>query len=134
MADLKGQLDAAKGGDDEEVEDDEEGLSEEEIKALKKQLTAVKKELKKLMDQVSQRLVKARRALTATQTQALVVGILREDLATQVDRYIAAHRAEVVTAFETWWDKYRVTSEEIDAAQQAAANRLAAFLREMGLA
>ncbi len=131
-ADLKGQLDAAKGSDDEEAEDDEAGPSEEEIKALKKQLTGVKKELKKLMDQVSLRLVKARKALTATETQALVVGILREDLATQVDRYIAAHRAEIVAAFECWWDKYRVTLGELEASRAAARTKLGSFLVKLG--
>lgn len=132
VADLKGQLDAAKGSDEEEDGGDEEGLSEEEIKALKKQLSAVKKELKKLMDQVSQRLVKARRALTATQTQALVLGILREDLSTQVDRYIATHRAEVVAAFEVWWDKYRVTLGELEASREGARTKLEGFLVELG--
>jgi type I restriction enzyme M protein len=131
-ADLKGQLDAAKGSDDEESDDEEEGLSEDEIKALKKQLTTVKKELKKLMDQVSQRLVRARKALTATETQALVVGILREDLATQVDRYIAAHRAEIVVAFETWWDKYRTTLGELEGAREGARQNLDRFLVELG--
>ncbi len=131
-ADLKGQLDAAKGSDDEEADDDEEGLSEEEIKALKKQFTAVKKELKKLMDQVSQRLVKARKSLTATGTQALVVGILREDLATQLDRYVAAHRAEVVAGFEMWWDKYQVTLGELETIRDAASQNLEGFLVELG--
>jgi type I restriction enzyme M protein len=131
-ADLKAQLDAAKGGDDEEAEDDEEGLSEEEIKALKKQLTAVKKELKKLMDQVSLRLVKARKALTATETQALVVGILREDLSSQVNRYIAAHRVVIVSAFECWWDKYRVTLGELEASRDAARTKLGSYLVELG--
>ncbi len=131
-ADLKGQLDAAKGTDDENDCDEEEGLSEEEIKALKRQLTALKKELKKLMDQVSQRLVKARAALTQAEVQALVLGILREDLATQLDRYIAAHRSKIVAAFETWWDKYRVTLGELEASRDAARTKLEDFLVELG--
>ncbi len=129
-ADLKGQIDAAKSGDDEEG-DEEEGLSEDEIKELKQQLKAVKKDLKKLMDQVSQRLVKARKALSSPQVQALVLGILREDLATQVDRYIAAHRAEIVAAFETWWDKYRVTLGELEASRDAARLKLERFLIDL---
>jgi type I restriction enzyme M protein len=131
-ADLKGQLDAAKGSDDEDGDDEEEGLSEEEIKALKRQLTVVKKELKKLMDQVSQRLVKARKALTATETQALVLGILRGDLATQVNRHIAAHRADIVAAFEMWWEKYRITLGELEASRDAARTKLEGFLVELG--
>jgi len=131
-ADLKGQIDAAKGGDEDEEGDDEEGLSEEEIKALKKQLTTVKKDLKRLMDQVSQRMVKARNALTAAQVQTLVLGILREDLGTQLDRYIAAHRVEIVSAFETWWDKYRITLGELEASRDAVRTKLESFMVELG--
>jgi type I restriction enzyme M protein len=131
-ADLKGLIDAAKSTDDEDGGDEEEGLSEDEIKELKRQLIAVKKDLKKLMDQVSQRLVKARKTLGAAQIQTLVLGILREDLATQVDRYIAAHRAEIVAAFETWWDKYRVTLGELETSRDAARTKLEGFLVELG--
>jgi type I restriction enzyme M protein len=131
-ADLKGQIDAAKGGSDEDDGGDEEGLSEEEVKALKKQLTAVKKELSRLMNQVSQRLFQARRGLPTPAVKALVLGILREDLSAQVDRYIAAHRADVVAAFEMWWDKYRVTLGELEASREAARNKLESFLVELG--
>jgi type I restriction enzyme M protein len=131
-ADLKGQLDAAKGGDEEEDGEAEEGLSEEEIKALKKQFAALKKELKKLMDQVSQRLVRARAALTQAEVQALVLGVLREDLATQLERYIAAHRSEIVAAFETWWDKYRVTLGELESSRDSIRTTLGGFLVELG--
>ena len=131
-ADLKGQIDAAKSTDEDEGGDEEEGLSEEEIKALKKQLTAVKKDLRWLMEQVSKRLVKARKALGSAEVQTLVLGILREDLANQMDRYIAAHRAEVVAAFETWWDKYRVTLGELEASRDAARTKLEGFLVELG--
>ena len=131
-ADLKGQIDAAKSSDDEDGGDEEEGLTEDEIKDLKRQLTAVKKEVKKLMDQVSQRLVKARKALDTGDVQALVLGILRQDLATQVDRYVAAHRAEIVTSFEVWWDKYRITLGELEASRDAARTKLEGFLVELG--
>ncbi|OQA30012.1 MAG: hypothetical protein BWY56_02586 [Acidobacteria bacterium ADurb.Bin340] len=131
-ADLKGRIDAAKSTDEDEEGDEEEGLSEEEIKELKKELTAIKKVLKRLMDQVSQRLVRARRALGSAEVQTLVLGILREDLANQMDRYIATHRAEVVAAFETWWDKYRVTLGELEASRDAARTKLEGFLVELG--
>jgi len=131
-ADLKGQIDAAKSTDEDEGDDEGEGLSEDEIKALKKQLTSVKKDLKWLMDQVSKRLVKARKALGSAEVQALVLSILREDLANQMDRYIATHRAEAVAAFESWWDKYRTTLGELETSRDAARTRLEGFLVELG--
>jgi type I restriction enzyme M protein len=132
QADLKGQIDAAKGTDEDEGGDEAEGPTEEEIKALKRQLAAVKKDLKRLMDQVSQRLVKGYKALGSAEVQALVLDILREDLANQLERYIATHRTEVVAAFQTWWDKYRVTLGELEAARDAARSKLEGFLVELG--
>lgn len=132
QADLKGQIDAAKNTDEEETGDEAEGLTEEEIKALKKQLTATKKDLKRLRDQVSQHLVKGRKALGGAKVQALVLDILRGDLANQLERYITFHRTEVVAAFETWWDKYRVTLGELETARDAARTKLEGFLVELG--
>ena len=71
-------------------------------------------------------------ALTDCGVRALVLGILRENLTNQLDRYIAAHRAEVVAAFETWWDKYRVTLGELEASRDAARTKLEGFLVELG--
>jgi type I restriction enzyme M protein len=50
----------------------------------------------------------------------------------QLDRYVAAHRSEVVAAVEMWWDKYRVTLKHIEADRDSAATRLTAFLRDLG--
>lgn len=62
----------------------------------------------------------------------LVLGILRSDLDTILGRYVASHRQEVVAAFETWWEKYRVTLTRIEEERDAAAEKLRGFLGGLG--
>lgn len=49
-----------------------------------------------------------------------------------VERYIAAQRKQIVAAFENWWDKYRVTLNEIEHKRDAAAEALQGFLKGLG--
>ena len=49
-------------------------------------------------------------------------------------RYVADHRQQVVAAFESWWDKYRVTLTSIEQERDAAAAKLRGFLVELGYA
>jgi type I restriction enzyme M protein len=57
---------------------------------------------------------------------------LHNALLRSVDGKIAAQRKAVVAAFETWWDKYRVTLTEIEGKRDAAAQTLQGFLRGLG--
>ncbi|WVV47779.1 hypothetical protein THH46_27820 [Pseudomonas sp. NA13] len=49
-----------------------------------------------------------------------------------VERYIADQRKQIVAAFEDWWDKYRVTLNEIEQKRNAAAEALHGFLKGLG--
>ena len=55
-----------------------------------------------------------------------------DNLNNVIQRYIAAQRKQIVTAFENWWDKYRVTLNEIEQKRDAAALGLQGFLRGLG--
>lgn len=136
-ADLQSQLEATDKKTDEEAEDteldeEEEARSEEEIKALKKELTSAKKSVKSLRSELARRLKEARNALLAGQCERLALDIARQDLAAQLERYVTAHRGEVIDAVENWWDKYRVTLRDIGAEQAERARRLDEFARELG--
>jgi len=105
---------------------------EAEIKALKKELASIRKTLKALKAELLKRLGQARAVLTAEQCQLLVLNIASDDLATQLERYVAAHRQQVIAAVENWWDKYKVTLRDIEAERDVAVKRLAKFVRELG--
>ncbi|WP_157636092.1 hypothetical protein, partial [Burkholderia ubonensis] len=55
--------------------------------------------------------------------------ILHNDMRAIVERYIVTQRKAIVAAFESWWDKYRVTLTEIEGRRDKAAQALQGFLR-----
>jgi type I restriction enzyme M protein len=138
-AELDAAIKGAIGGDDEEDEngettDEEAQLSEEQLKALKSELSAVKKKLKTKEADFTKRLKEARAELDEHAGRELVLGILRADLDASLGRYVADHRQQIVAAFESWWDKYRVTLASIEEERDAAAAKLRGFLGELGYA
>jgi type I restriction enzyme M protein len=135
-ATLKGaNSDDEEGGEAEEAGDEsEEQLSEEELAGLKKQLAATKKAVKAKQEAFTHKLKDARVALREPSARDLVLGILRSDLDTILNRYVTAHRQQVVAAFENWWDKYRIPLNRIEEKREAAAEKLRGYLGGLGYA
>ena len=67
--------------------------------------------------------------LSPEQAAELLLTILHNDMRAIVERHMAAQRKAIVTAFENWWDKYRVTLTEIEGKRDAAAQALQGFLK-----
>jgi type I restriction enzyme M protein len=137
LAETQGRLDAASQlSDDEHEEGDtpENLLGEADLPALKKDVTAAKKNLKTLRSGFLERLEEATAALSENDSRRLALGIAREDLQAQLERYVAAHRREIVAALENWWDKYRVSIREIEVGRVASAEALERFIGELGYA
>lgn len=134
----KAELDAkikaatAKPEEGEEEEDDTDPVDEKQIKAWKKELAEVKKTLKAKKDQFTAELNKGVDDLTEERAAELLLKILHDDMQKILTRYIAAQRGQIVTAFENWWDKYRVTLTEIEGARAQATDKLAEFLNGLG--
>jgi type I restriction enzyme M protein len=134
-ADLEGQIETAKPSDEEgddaaEAEDDRP--TEEQLKAIKKDLAAMRKDIKKLEAALLDRLDEVRAGLGAVEIQAMVLDLFHADLAVQLDRYVGAHRQQIVEAVENWWDKYKVTLQDIEGERDGAARRLKKYLDELG--
>ncbi len=108
------QLAAHKAALDDENGDPDALLDEETLKTLKKNLKLVKQQIKALKDKLIAHTEQARAALLPDDCRALVMDMTHDDLAAQLERYIAAHRAKVVATVENWWDKYRVSLDEIE--------------------
>ncbi|MCU0533940.1 MAG: hypothetical protein MUD14_08590 [Hydrococcus sp. Prado102] len=103
-------------------------------KEIKTRLNAAKKELRQLKTQLVARFGEARQGLSEDACQKLVLGIFREGIRTELERYVTAHRQQVISAVENWWDKYRVTLLEIEKERDEAAKRLDEFLKVLGYA
>lgn len=132
---IEATIKGASGSDEDEGEgaaETEEQLSEEELATFKKQLAATKRELKGKQEDFAQKLKDARSALLERSARDLVLGILRSDLDAILGQYVASHRQDVVTAFDTWWEKYKVTLTSIEEERDAAAGLLRTFLGELG--
>ena len=132
-AELEATINGAQSAEDEEeAEDAEEKLSEDALKALKKDLATAKKKLKLLQGDFVQHLDEGVATLGEARARELVLGILRAQLDDILGRYIAAHRQQIVAAFEGWWAKYSVRLVSIEAECDAAAKRLRGFLGGLG--
>ena len=103
-------------------------------KAIKSQLTAAKRELKALKKDFADRMEEAQSEVDGERAEALVLEILADDLRRELDRRVAGHRQEVVTAVETWWGKYQVTLRDIELERETTKDRLDGFLKELGYA
>lgn len=138
-AELDGQIKAAvpdKGedGDDADGAGDDEApaVDEAQLKAWKQQLTALKKQIKAQNQGFARQLGEAVDALDDAGAAELLLTILRNDMQAILARYLGAQRQQVVVAFENWWDKYRVTLTQTEAARDAAARELSGFLKGLG--
>ena len=122
----------AGDGDNDGEDDAEPALSEEELKALNMQRVAVKKQLKAAKGEFATMLDTARQQLTDYEARELVLGLFLADIADLTEQEITRHRREIVSAFETWWDKYRDTLASIEEERDAASEKLAGFFAELG--
>jgi len=95
-------------------------------------LREAKKRFKELQKKFMKRLHEARNALSNDDCCVLVLDILNEKLSGHLDSYVTAHRQEVITAVENWWDKYRVTLKDIEGERENAVMALSEFSRELG--
>ncbi|MDY6798284.1 MAG: class I SAM-dependent DNA methyltransferase [Pseudomonadota bacterium] len=134
---LDSQIKAAEAGAEEDEEADEagdanDGPTEEEIKAWKKERTQVNKQLKEKVANFEHRLNAAVDELDEAGAAELLLTILHNDMATILERYTRFQRQQVISTFETWWDKYRVTLNDIETERDAAAHQLQEFLVGLG--
>ncbi|SEJ22229.1 type I restriction enzyme M protein [Azotobacter beijerinckii] len=142
-AELDSQIKAAtpsKGEDGDEADsaeaeagdDEENAVDEAQLKAWKTELAKVKKQLKAKQENFADHLNQAVDGLDEPQAAELLLTILHNDMQAIVERYIATQRKQIIAALENWWDKYRVTLNEIEQKRDAAAQALQGFLKGLG--
>lgn len=131
------ELDAAMKGSDARNDDqpdaedgaDDDGPTPEQLKELKGRRTKAKKALRLLDASLLESAAEARSRVDA---HALVLDLLRARLQDGLERRVSAHRRTLVARYETWHAKYAVTLRQLEAQLDAAAQRLDAFLQELG--
>ena len=98
------------------------------------QLKEAKKKLRELQRKFIKRLHEAREAFSDNECRDLVLDILNEKLSGHLESYVTAHRQEVITTVDNWWDKYRVTLRDIEEEREATTKKFAKLTRELGYA
>ena len=124
------ELQALVGTVELEIADIEQQL--EPYQEIKKKLAETKAKLKTLKKEVVKRLEAARTALTDEECQRLVLDIFKDGLISELERYVTAHRQQVIAAVENWWDKYRVTLAEIEKEEEEVNQKLSDLLKGLG--
>lgn len=133
VAELDSTIKAATVSEDEENAELSEGvLSPTELKKLKSNLTATKRQLKAEKAAFADRLAAASTALDDTSARQIVLDALQHDLLAEANDRITRHRRALISAFETWWDKYETPLSTLETERDAAAATLAGFLKELG--
>ena len=134
--DILHSLEAEKAELEAELEDDidDEASAPEtkEIKALNKQITAQKKNIKAIEGQQQELIERLRTTLPEAEAKEFILTQLKERLEAGMERYLTQSRQELVAVYENWWDKYKVTTREIEADRDVAKERLDTYLRELG--
>ncbi|KAB7627604.1 type I restriction-modification system subunit M [Alkalilimnicola sp. S0819] len=133
-AELDSKIKAAEtaGDEDEEAEAEEDAPTETDIKAWKSARTQANKKLKAKRASFEQHLNEAVDALDEAAAAELLLTVLHDDVAAILERYSRQQRQAVIGAFETWWDKYKVTLADIEAERDKAARELQGFLEGLG--
>ena len=124
--------DEAEGNEPPEGDGEENAVDEAQLKAWKTELAKLRKQLKVRKESFASHLNQAVDGLDEAQAAELLLTILHNDMQAIVERYIAAQRKQIVAAFENWWDKYRVTLNEIERKRDAAAEALQGYLKGLG--
>ncbi|MHC5259750.1 type I restriction-modification system subunit M [Streptomyces sp. UC4497] len=79
------------------------------------------------------RLTRARKMLAKRAGERdVVLGILRDDLASKVGGHLVRRERELAETYRSWEDKYAVSLREIEGRRETAAGVLDGFLRELG--
>ncbi|MGW4654411.1 N-6 DNA methylase [Streptomyces sp. NPDC004279] len=136
VAELDSTIKAATASDDEENGADDEpaedALPPAEIKKLRTKLTATKKQLRSEKGTFADRLEAAGTALDEAIARRIVLDAMERDLVAEAQDRITRHRRAVISAFETWWDKYQTPLATLEAERDAVAATLARMLKELG--
>jgi type I restriction enzyme M protein len=103
-------------------------------KQIKKDLAAARRKYKSLKAALVKRLEEARAKLSAKEDKEVVLDLIRNGMARHLDRFIVAHRQQIVAAGETWWHKYATPMQDMEKERDRAAKQLAKLVGGLGYA
>lgn len=73
-----------------------------------------------------------RESLSENEAKALILKKLNDLIAQEMDRYINTERRKIVFIFESLWEKYQKSLQQINTEKKQALSKLDTFLKELG--
>jgi len=98
---------------------------EDERKSLKNDIKAFRKLTDELVEM-------AKEKMTAEESERIIMERFHQSLNDILKNYMKQHLREIITYVENLWDKYKVTSREIEEERDKEAEKLEVFLKELG--
>jgi len=126
-------LEALLNKDEEEESEDEESLEIDE-KTAKKEIKNLKSEINSLESRRDAYIEKRRESINDEEVVELVLLKLKEGIDGYLEQYLTELRQQIISIYENWWDKYKVTVREIEEERDLARLKLDGFLGELGYA
>ena len=102
------------------------------IKELKSEKSKANKALKKAQTDLQAKIDAIREKLTKEQCESLVMELLYEGFATELEKYLTAEVEKTAKAVTHLWDKYAVSAQKLTEARSAAEDKLDGFLKRLG--
>lgn len=99
---------------------------------IKKAISKTKKEAKAIEKGLLDKLEEKIHSLDELAAEKLYLTMLYNGLNEQLGKALYVQRQSVIAAFENWWDKYQDTYQSIAQRKQAANDKLATFMKELG--
>ena len=106
----------------------------EPYEETKAQITEARKKIRQLRAAFIQRLDEARQQLTSEQDLDLVLEMMWDDIKSQLNRYVIAHRQQIMEAGENWWGKYQIAMDAIMYQRDEASLHLEKLIKGLGYA
>ena len=103
-------------------------------KALEDEARALKAHIKTTTDKKDALVEQARKKISPDEARVIIIERLGNVLLASYRHYLRADQRACVSSIENLWRKYAVTAKQIEAQRDAAAERLQAFLVELGYA
>ncbi len=101
----------------------------------KKKITALNKDKKVLqarLDKTDELMQAIGQRITEEECKTLILKKLYDLVANELERYLNAEKRALIATFENWWDKYAVSTQQLEAGRSQTLEQLNRFLDELG--
>ncbi len=103
-----------------------------EHKKIEEEVKQIKADIKGIETTRDELVQKARESISMDEARQVIIERLRLVLMQSYQSYLRADQRACVTAIENLWQKYAVTAKQIEVERDQAAEKLQAFLVELG--